>query len=87
MSEEEVHAAELEGWDSEMDNLVRWFNAWTCPQAPFSIDRALKVVDRDLFLAEMHDHIDRCGDRKEQIPSLRLRLKSLKAWVTEDDEV
>jgi hypothetical protein len=72
-------ADEIEGWDSEMDALVRWLNAWSCPEPPFEIGPALKVVDRELFLKELHHHIDRCSERKDEIPHVRLRLRRLKA--------
>ena len=67
-----------------MDDLVRWFNSWPCPSAPFDIGPALKVVDDALFLSEMRGHIDRCGSKREEIPALRMRLKSLKSWMEKE---
>jgi hypothetical protein len=64
-----------------MDDLVRWFSSWSCPDAPFSIGPALEVVNREVFLGELHDQIDRCSEKKEEIPYLRRRLKTLKDWM------
>lgn len=64
-----------------MDALVRWFNAWNCPEPPFEIAPALRVVDRELFLKELRHHIDRCADRKDEIVHVRLRLRRLRKFV------
>ena len=61
-----------------MDALVRWFNSWSCPPVPFAIGTALRVVDGEVFVREIHNHIDRCHLRKDEINSLRERLKGLK---------
>ena len=60
-----------------MDALVRWFNSWSCPAVPFAIGPAIRVVDGEVFVRELHNHIDRCHLRKDEIPSLRVRLKGL----------
>lgn len=75
---------EPEAWDSEMDALVKWLEQTQFPNPPFTIGKALKVIDLEVFLKDFRLSIDRCEFQKEQIAPLRYRLKSLKEWMEQE---
>ncbi|MBF0196297.1 MAG: hypothetical protein HQL32_01235 [Planctomycetes bacterium] len=73
---------EVQDWDSEMDELVKWFDSYPWPEKPFTIGEALQVVG-DAFLTDIKRSIDLCEYQKEHISYLREKLKRYKAWMSE----